>query len=318
MKVSVMVSGKALRVVSHVADGTWSSVHYVYDTEMERFAALKITPLIAAVTGRAEAEVETLRQLRHPNVVQYLAHFVRSFHDIKCLCVELEYCAKRTLADCLVAQRRQQGPPSAATVLTFATQLAAALEYLHTQEVLHGDVRPETILVTQDNQLKLSSFGSPLWVERGGRVTRTITGGDRVYAPPEWADSVVPHHPLQPSETPLPSYDMWSMGCVVTELVTLKLLRPDRHCTTALAIKTNTLQEVFDDVARAHSGLFAPLCSKLLLPDADERLSASEARRLLCGLSSQSSLPQSARTRARSRWLFGFKNSRRAGPQVVA
>eukprot|EP00667_Euglena_gracilis_P020496 EG_transcript_22200 len=234
LKVTIMTAGRPLRVISHVADGTWSSVHHVYDAELERFAALKIVPLVAANAAAAEAEVETLRRLRHPNVVQYFGHFVRSFHDVKCLCIELEYCAKRTLADCLLAQQKRLGPLSAPTVTAFLAQLTAALEYLHAQELLHGDLRPETVLVTQDNQLKLASFGSPLWVERGGRVSRTITGGDRVYAPPEWADSVVAHRHLQPWEIPLPSYDMWSLGCVLTELVTLKQLRRDRRCTAAL------------------------------------------------------------------------------------
>eukprot|EP00668_Euglena_longa_P041015 GGOE01053976.1.p8 GENE.GGOE01053976.1~~GGOE01053976.1.p8 ORF type:complete len:109 (-),score=28.25 GGOE01053976.1:1055-1381(-) len=101
---------------------------------------------------------------------------------------------------------------------------------------------------------------------------------------------------------------MWSLGCVVSVLITLKLLRQDRHCTTAVASDPQMLNGILKEVASAHAGLFAPLCSGLLAMDSSERLTAEEARHMLRGLSSRgrstdgSSTPRNAR-----RWLSSLR-----------
>eukprot|EP00668_Euglena_longa_P023294 GGOE01029057.1.p1 GENE.GGOE01029057.1~~GGOE01029057.1.p1 ORF type:complete len:368 (-),score=83.59 GGOE01029057.1:1617-2720(-) len=304
---SIVLFGRPYaRVLSHIANGTWSSVYFILQEETKRFAALKVIPLGAANTESYYAEVEILRRFRHRHIVQLHGHFVHHFNDVKCLCIELEYCEKGTLLDYIRAKQWRRGQLSTEKVITFVSQLVSALRYIHAQGLLHGDVRPQTILVTQENQLKLSSFGSTLWMERQGRVPRTITGGDRVYAPPEWADSVVPHRRLQQWETPLSSYDMWSLGCVVSELVTLKLLRQDRRCTAAVASNHEMLQDILTEVADAHSGIFTPLCLRLLTADATERLTAEEACRVLRRRSAEAATttPRGARN-----WLTSLRRS---------
>eukprot|EP00667_Euglena_gracilis_P023456 EG_transcript_26476 len=185
---TIVVAGHSYaQVLSHIMDGTWSSVYHVLEDETKEYAALKVIPLGAANAQNYFEEMETLRRFRHPHIVQCYGHFVQRFNDVKCLCIRLEYCSKQSLFEHIQARQRRRNPFSAEKVLAFMNQLVSALKYLHDQGQLHGDVRPKTILVTEDNQLKLSSFGSPLWIERNGRVRRTITGGDRVFAPPEWA-----------------------------------------------------------------------------------------------------------------------------------
>eukprot|EP00667_Euglena_gracilis_P011210 EG_transcript_11432 len=301
-------------VLAHLANGTWAAVFHVLREETKQFAALKVIPVGASNADSYHAEVDTLRKLHHPNVVQYCGHFVRQLGNVRCLCIELEFCARQTLEAYLAAQQRRKGQLETAQLLDFVTQIASALEYIHSQEVLHGDLRPETVLVTKQWQLKLASFGSPLWVERNARIRRTITGGDRVYAPPEWADSVVPHRRLSPTETPLPSYDMWSLGCVVTELATLKLLRADRGCTSALSADPPTLYGILEEVAATHRGLLALLCAKLLVPDSSERLMAEEACFLLRRLQAEPvpvKTPRSARS-----WFSSIRRSRSRGATV--
>eukprot|EP00668_Euglena_longa_P014944 GGOE01018983.1.p1 GENE.GGOE01018983.1~~GGOE01018983.1.p1 ORF type:complete len:201 (-),score=53.60 GGOE01018983.1:221-823(-) len=171
---------------------------------------------------------------------------------------------------------------STALIQDFATQLASALTYIHGRGFLHGDLSAENVLLTGKKQLKLTNFGSPLWIDRLGHAPRTITGGCKAYAPPEWMDSVTPHRLLQAAETPLSSYDMWSLGCVLSELVTLKLIRNDRHFVrTALAAHRSGLKDVTQEVADAHNGLFSELLGRLLECDPDARATAPEAHQTL-------------------------------------
>eukprot|EP00667_Euglena_gracilis_P011029 EG_transcript_11247 len=104
-------------------------------------------------------------------------------------------------------------------------------------------------------------------------------------------DSEVPDRELQLREKPLPSYDMWSFGCVLGELVTLKLLRNDRqHWGTALAADPAAMEGISREVAHAHDGLFADLYARLLEPDPDARLTAPQALRVLRSLQPPSCL----------------------------
>eukprot|EP00667_Euglena_gracilis_P010600 EG_transcript_10805 len=310
-RVPITLAGQThARVSAHIADGTWATVYLVFQEDAKRFAALKVVPVGAANAESYHAEVETLRRLQHPNVVQYYGHFVRRINTVKCLCIELEYCGKQTLGDYIVAKQAMARPMPAPELVAFAAQLAAALQYVHEQGLLHGDLRPENVLVTPENKLKLASFGSPLWIERHGRVPRTITGGDRVYAPPEWADTVPLHRRLQPAETPAPAYDMWSLGCVVTELVTLKQLRQDRRCTAALASNAEMLAGLHAEVATAHEGRFATLCAKLLAVDVKSRLTAAATGAVLRSLTEECTAPRSAR-----HWLCSLR--KRSPPDAL-
>eukprot|EP00667_Euglena_gracilis_P006141 EG_transcript_6191 len=280
---------RKLRIASHIADGTWASVYCVYEADSQQSSALKVIPIEGAHVESAYAAIELLKTLRHPNIVQYHNHFTLTINDVSCLCIQLDFCGKGTLVDYIRAKANQKTGLSAAQVRDFITQLASALAYIHDQGFLHGDLRPESVLVTREReQLKLTGFGSSLRIERRGLAPRTIVGGCKSYAPPEWMDSEVPHRKLRSWETPLPSYDMWSLGCVLSELVTLKLLRNDRHyLRTALAADPEGLQAIDREVAAAHSGVFSNLLRRLLDTDPDSRITAAEALDVLQALQPQ-------------------------------
>eukprot|EP00667_Euglena_gracilis_P008431 EG_transcript_8545 len=272
-----------LCIASHIADGTWASVYRVHEEESGRLYALKVVPADGAAAAGLPATLALLRRLRHPNVVQYHRHFVHRVEGVRCLCVQLEYCEHGTLARYLQARAARTAALSARRVREFAVQLAAALAFIHEQGYLHGDLRAETVLLAgAGKQVKLSGFGSPLRLERWGLSPCTVTGGCKAYAPPEWMDSEVPHRELQPWEKPLPSYDMWSLGCVLSELVTLKLLRNDRrYLRTALATDPDGLRAVAQEVTAAHRGLFSTPLGRLLEVDPDVRISATAVLSML-------------------------------------
>eukprot|EP00668_Euglena_longa_P009338 GGOE01011270.1.p1 GENE.GGOE01011270.1~~GGOE01011270.1.p1 ORF type:complete len:367 (-),score=112.84 GGOE01011270.1:754-1821(-) len=282
---------RRLRVSAHIADGTWASVYHVCEMDSSRFSALKVIPVEGSNVDSAYDNIELLRRLPHRNVVQYYSHFTLQVNGVRCLCIELEVCDNGTLISFLRVRAKHAWSMSVARVQDFASQLSCALAYIHDQGFLHGDLRPESVLVTADKVLKLTNFGSPRWMERSG-LPRTITGGCKAYAPPEWMDSELPHRKLRAWETPLASYDMWSLGCVLSELVTLKLLRNDRHhWGTALASDPADLQGVSQEVAATHDGLFSPLLERLLDTDPEARMTASEALTELRGLHPRTTIP---------------------------
>eukprot|EP00667_Euglena_gracilis_P012476 EG_transcript_12815 len=163
---------RRLHFAHHLSDGTWSSVHQVWEDETGNSFALKVIPVEGSNVDSAYANIDLLRRLTHANIVQYHGHFTQYVGGVRCLCMELELCHNGTLVNYL--RTHQKLGLSATRVAEFVSQLASALAYIHDQGCLHGDLRPESVLVTADKQLKLTSFGSPLWVERKGLTPRTI------------------------------------------------------------------------------------------------------------------------------------------------
>eukprot|EP00668_Euglena_longa_P036445 GGOE01046844.1.p1 GENE.GGOE01046844.1~~GGOE01046844.1.p1 ORF type:complete len:363 (-),score=108.10 GGOE01046844.1:805-1866(-) len=272
-----------LCITSHIADGMWASVYSVRE-DSGRPSAMKVIPVEGANVDSAHSEVSLLRRLDHPNIVQYYSHFTTRVRGVRCLFVQVEFCDRGTLADLIRTKaQKQKSPMSASRIQDFTTQLASALAYIHDQGILHGDLRPENVLVVgEKEQLKLSGFGSPLWMERRGLRPRTVSGGCKTYAAPEWMHTSAPHRKLESGETPPPSYDMWSLGCVLSELLTLKLLRHNRrYVRCSLAADPSGLQSIAQEVAATHSGLFSPLLGRLLETDPDARITATEALHML-------------------------------------
>eukprot|EP00667_Euglena_gracilis_P026144 EG_transcript_31186 len=139
-----------LRIVSRVADGTWSSVYHVCDEDYGRSYALKMIPIEGANVRSAFARAATLKQLKHPNIVKYHAHFIHAYSGVNCFCCLIEFCGSGTLSSYIWAKAHQKLGISASRVQDFAIQLGSALAYIHEHGYLHGDLRPGNILVMRE------------------------------------------------------------------------------------------------------------------------------------------------------------------------
>jgi NIMA (never in mitosis gene a)-related kinase len=90
------------------------------------------------------------------------------------------------------------------------SQLISALKYCHSFHIIHRDIKPENILITEEDEFKLKDFGSSKQVESTLKSLKTFTGTP-IYMSPEI---------LFGSSYSFPS-DIWSLGCVLYELMTL-------------------------------------------------------------------------------------------------
>lgn len=276
-----------LFIQKKIGAGVWSAVFSVKDNGHGKKFALKATPMMGSIAEAAANNIAILRNLQHPNVVAYYDHFVQSVQRTKFLCVKMEYCKKRSLREYLAS--KQPMALSANVVRDFALQIASGLAYIHEKGYLHGDLRPENILCTADNQLKLTNFASTAIIPRKTDVALTLTGGWCNYAPPEWASRTIVRRALLPSEVPLSSYDMWSFGCVLSELVTSKSLQGDRlNHSNALTMDETALEAIRRDMNTAHRGLFSSLVAQLLDVDPDTRMAAPDAVKVLLELTPSS------------------------------
>ncbi|KAI3507136.1 hypothetical protein L1887_21936 [Cichorium endivia] len=132
-------------------------------------------------------EVEVWKNLDHPNVTKMIGATIsmissNSRHKIKKpkpennFCVVSEYLKGGSLRSYLSRHRIKKLPYK--IVVRFAIDIAKGLSYLHSQKVIHRDVKPENMLIDQRKTIKLADFGESeiepleLFIRSGERGTR--------------------------------------------------------------------------------------------------------------------------------------------------
>ena len=120
--------------------------------------ALKV-PFHDGYVRQLRREEDVLRRVTHPNLVQQLA--LDAAHDPPYLAMELV--EGWSLRDAL----RQEATPPLAKVLSVMDQLLSVLDHLHRRGLIHGDVKPENILLEPDGTLRLIDLGL-------GRVSQLV------------------------------------------------------------------------------------------------------------------------------------------------
>ena len=134
--------------------------HKVVD---KRVGLAGLTPKQRAETDR---EISLLKSLRHHGIVQYLASWIGGDGggggtDGSTLHIVMEYCGGGSLAEAIESQQQMGGAPFAPNrVRRWLKQLAAALAHVHSQRVIHRDVKTANIFLTDgDDSVKLGDFG---------------------------------------------------------------------------------------------------------------------------------------------------------------
>jgi serine/threonine protein kinase len=242
----------------------WTGTFCISDDRGRQFA-LELTP--SDMAASAVTNAQTLRKLEHKNVIRCHESFWHTAEGKRFFCVKFPYYPLGSLRDLVETQRLKKSCLPIGTVLRFTSQLSSALKQVHKYGLIHGDICPEVILRGPDDQLRLGGFSSSTRIPHPSQRL-TITGGREAYAPPEWAETEVPSRVLPPAECAPASYDIWSLGCVISELCTLKFVETERLPNGgSLAADGAAFSMLRKDVSTAHKGVFAALCLAMLSVD---------------------------------------------------
>lgn len=114
---------------------------------------------------------------------------------------------------------RSQGPLGMEVAANIISQAAAGLEHAHEQGMVHRDVKPGNILVTPEGHAKLSDLGL------AGSIDGNEENDPRLGKIMGTADYLSPEHILDP-RSPMPSWDIYSLGCTLYYAVTGKVPFP--------------------------------------------------------------------------------------------
>ncbi|KAI2636453.1 kinase-like domain-containing protein [Hypomontagnella submonticulosa] len=154
-------------------------------------------------------EIGLLRDLRHANIVQYLGCSSSAEH----LNIFLEYVPGGSVQTMLNSYGALPEP----LVRSFVRQILNGLSYLHNRDIIHRDIKGANILVDNKGTIKISDFG----ISKKLEASNILSGANNNKHRPSLQGSVFWMAPEVVKQT---SYtrkaDIWSLGCLVVEMMT--------------------------------------------------------------------------------------------------
>jgi mitogen-activated protein kinase kinase kinase len=155
------------------------------------------------VVDALRSEGDTLKDLDHPNIVQYLGY--EQTADF--LSIFLEYVPGGSVGSCL----RKHGKFDEQVTKSFTSQILDGLAYLHSVNILHRDLKADNILVDPSGVCKISDFGiSKRSVDSYNNGSFTMMQGSVFWMAPEVLNNNKQGYNAK--------IDIWSLGCVVLEM----------------------------------------------------------------------------------------------------
>lgn len=143
------------RIVSKLGEGGMGVVYQGIDTLLLRPVAIKFLPqhLVAEKTVRLRflQEARAVSALNHPNIC--IVHDLARAHDLNFMVMELV--EGQTLRQALQAR----GALPEEEVIALALQVCDALAAAHARGIIHRDIKPDNIMVTDSGQVKIMDFG---------------------------------------------------------------------------------------------------------------------------------------------------------------
>ena len=202
--------GNRYEMIEKIGNGGMATVYRATDKILKRDVAVKILrdefTTDEEFIKRFEVEAQSAARLTHPNIVSiYDVGVEDNLHYIV-----MELIQGKTLKEIIIEER---GPLPWKWSVNVAIQIASALEMAHKNNIVHRDIKPHNIIITEDGIAKVTDFGIAKAVSNSTITAFGTTIGSVHYFSPEHARG---------GFTDAKS-DLYSLGVVMYEMVTGKV-----------------------------------------------------------------------------------------------
>lgn len=161
----------------------------------------------------AENEINLLKKMRHDNIVE----IIDSFDELGNLCFAMELCEDGNLKS-KIRRAKYSYPIASAKILSWILGAVNGLRHVHSMNIIHRDIKPENLLLTKDHEIKLTGFGLAYYIDDSS--VETNLSDCHAYWSPEQIRCAKTGEPYSFKT------DIWSLGCVLYELITLEMAFP--------------------------------------------------------------------------------------------
>src|ERR1700704_4626946 len=168
------ITGK-YKILATIGSGGFGTVYLAEDIWIDKKVALKVPHKQGVDFGELPREPRLLATLCHPNIVSILT----AEKQDNIFFIVMEYVPGETL-EAIISRDGTIDLPRA---LDYTCQICNALDHAHQQNVIHRDLRPGNVLVTDGGMLKVADFGTSRFIEIAAHGTTVI--GSPPYMAPE-------------------------------------------------------------------------------------------------------------------------------------
>lgn len=203
-------------VISVIGNGTFGTCFKVRDKENGNLYAWKGMDYDELSESQKESlvsEIKVLRQLQHPNIVQYYHHLVN--YEAKSIFIVMECCEGGDLAQLIGKAKTEHKRFEERYIWRVLFQVCRALQVCHNKikegTILHRDIKPANIFLDMEGNAKLGDFGLARMLRRNESFAETFVGTP-YYMSPEI---------VRGSKYDRKS-DVWAVGCLIYEMCSLR------------------------------------------------------------------------------------------------
>ena len=245
--------------------GGMGAVYRAYQSSLKREVAVKVLPLsLAAQPGYAERfirEAETAAALEHPHIVPIVDYGTAN---------GTSYIVMRLLTGGTLAERLAQRSgrlPSLGEISDLLKQMASALDYAHSQGVIHRDLKLTNVMFDAQGNAYLVDFGIAKLLGGAGLTSTGMALGTPSYmAPEQWRGEEV-----------TPAADLYALGVMTYQLVTGRV---PFEAPTPYALMHKHLHEEATPAQALRVGLpeaVTPILQRAMAKEAHERFATASA-----------------------------------------
>jgi serine/threonine-protein kinase len=274
--IGTLIGGR-YRLDAEIGRGGMSTVYRAHDTVLERTVAIKLMHREIATDSdqleRFRREARAVAQLNHPHVVTLIDAGEEPSPDSReegagTPYIVLEYVDGETLKSII----REHGPLPIPQAIAYAIETARALGAAHERQIVHRDVKPHNILISEEGGAKITDFGIARSLTEEGLTMAGRVLGTTDYVSPEQALG----QPVTGQS------DLYSLGVVLYEMLTGSVPFQGE---TPVAVAMKHVREEIPDVQRRRpelSAATAAVVDRAVAKDLDTRYpdAASMARDL--------------------------------------
>lgn len=197
----------AYQLLEQIGQGGMATIFKAYQPSMDRYVAIKVLPSHftedETFVARFTQEARTLARLEHPHILP-----VHDYGEQEGLTyLVMRYIEAGTLKDWIT----RKGPVELDEAVRILDQVGRALDYAHSQGVVHRDIKPTNVLIDERGDAFLTDFGIAKLVAGTAQFTATgaIVGTPAYMSPEQGMGKSIDHRS-----------DIYSLGVVLYELVT--------------------------------------------------------------------------------------------------
>lgn len=202
---------KKFKHIKKIGKGVFGNVHKMLNRENQQIVAVKKYRYqgdIEEMKMNAIAEINFLKQLSgHPNIIQ----LYEIIENETMIGISLEI-MDMNLKELLMRSSEQLTDN---LITSYSYQLLLGIEFCHTNNIIHLDLKPQNILIDKSRCLKIADFGSAKKITHipSNRFFNTVCS--LWYRDPEilLGQKKYSYH-----------HDMWSIGCIISEMITKYIL----------------------------------------------------------------------------------------------